>query len=303
MREAVGAAIPLAGVGCAIARRALAELAARQDGKPFAGGSMTEDYELGLRLGAIGKKTMFVRCRSARANAAWSQAAAIFRRRWARPCGRKRAGSAALRSPAGTGSAGAAALASAGCGCATGAGRLLPCYPRRLCRRVDVVANLACRSPGRADQGPARPDADHPADDQRLAACLADPDARELHGLRLRRGRGPASIPRFVVGNVIAMLAAARAVSIHVGGGATQLGQDPHIFPRSCRDEAVAALPGAGDPRLGRRRAPQRSARSPAPSCSGSTRSEAKAPPPIVPTQFPADRARWGRDLPTCASA
>ena len=61
VREAVGAAIPLAGVGCAIARRPLAQLAALQDGKPFAGSSMTEDYEVGLRLGALGLKTMFVR--------------------------------------------------------------------------------------------------------------------------------------------------------------------------------------------------------------------------------------------------
>ena len=61
VREAVGAAIPLAGVGCAIERTALARLAARHDGRPFAGASMTEDYELGLRLGAIGVKTMFVR--------------------------------------------------------------------------------------------------------------------------------------------------------------------------------------------------------------------------------------------------
>ncbi len=61
VREAVGAAIPLAGVGCAIERGALARLAARHDGRPFAGASMTEDYELGLRLGAIGVKTMFVR--------------------------------------------------------------------------------------------------------------------------------------------------------------------------------------------------------------------------------------------------
>jgi adsorption protein B len=61
VREAVGAAIPLAGVGCAIERVALSRLAARHDGRPFAGTSMTEDYEMGLRLGAIGIKTMFVR--------------------------------------------------------------------------------------------------------------------------------------------------------------------------------------------------------------------------------------------------
>ena len=61
VREAVGAAIPLAGVGCAIERHALAKLAAAQEGRPFVGTSMTEDYEMGLRLGALGFKTMFVR--------------------------------------------------------------------------------------------------------------------------------------------------------------------------------------------------------------------------------------------------
>lgn len=61
VREAIGAAIPLAGVGCAIERSTLSRLAARHDGRPFATASMTEDYEMGLRLGAMGVKTMFVR--------------------------------------------------------------------------------------------------------------------------------------------------------------------------------------------------------------------------------------------------
>lgn len=61
VREAVGASIPLAGVGCAIARAPLARLAAAHEGYPFAGASMTEDYELGLRMGELGLKTMFVR--------------------------------------------------------------------------------------------------------------------------------------------------------------------------------------------------------------------------------------------------
>lgn len=61
VREAVGASIPLAGVGCAIARGPLAKLAAMHEGRPFAGGSLTEDYEMGLRLGNLGFKTMFVR--------------------------------------------------------------------------------------------------------------------------------------------------------------------------------------------------------------------------------------------------
>ena len=61
VREAVGAAIPLAGVGCAIARKPLATLAAQHDGRPFAGNSLTEDYEIGLRIGGLGLKTIFVR--------------------------------------------------------------------------------------------------------------------------------------------------------------------------------------------------------------------------------------------------
>lgn len=61
VREAVGAAIPLAGVGCAIDRGALERLAEQNGGLPFAPDSMTEDYELGLRLGTMGLRTMFVR--------------------------------------------------------------------------------------------------------------------------------------------------------------------------------------------------------------------------------------------------
>ena len=61
VREAVGASVPLAGVGCAIGRDALARFAALSDGQPFAGASLTEDYEFGLRVGELGFKTMFVR--------------------------------------------------------------------------------------------------------------------------------------------------------------------------------------------------------------------------------------------------
>lgn len=61
VREAVGAAIPLAGVGCAISREAMAKLAAMHDGRPFAGTSLTEDYEMGLKIGSLGLKTIFVR--------------------------------------------------------------------------------------------------------------------------------------------------------------------------------------------------------------------------------------------------
>jgi adsorption protein B len=42
---------------------------------------------------------------------------------------------------------------------------------------------------------------------------------------------GVLSVPRLVVGNVIAVLAAARAVSLHMGGGATRWEKTRHIFP------------------------------------------------------------------------
>lgn len=60
VRSALGVGLPSAGVGCAIARDALAELAGRC-GVPFDTDSLTEDYELGLRLCAAGRSATFVR--------------------------------------------------------------------------------------------------------------------------------------------------------------------------------------------------------------------------------------------------
>ena len=61
VREALGAAVPSAGVGCAFSRDALDRIAGRQSGEPFDADSLTEDYELGLKLRALGGKTAFVR--------------------------------------------------------------------------------------------------------------------------------------------------------------------------------------------------------------------------------------------------
>jgi len=61
VREAVGAALPSAGVGCAFSRRAMDWVAAANHGRPFDEGSLTEDYELGLRLKAMGRTAAFVR--------------------------------------------------------------------------------------------------------------------------------------------------------------------------------------------------------------------------------------------------
>jgi bacteriophage N4 adsorption protein B len=64
VREAIGAALPAAGVGCAISRQALDWLAAHHDGAPFGSHSLTEDYELGLRIRQAGFKGVFVRMAS-----------------------------------------------------------------------------------------------------------------------------------------------------------------------------------------------------------------------------------------------
>jgi adsorption protein B len=61
VREFIGASVPSAGVGCAFSRRALAEVAALNGGLPFAADSLTEDYELGLKLHALGLRAAFVR--------------------------------------------------------------------------------------------------------------------------------------------------------------------------------------------------------------------------------------------------
>ena len=61
VRGALGAGLPLAGVGCAIARDVLATIAARRGGDPFDSASLTEDYELGLGIDALGGRGVFAR--------------------------------------------------------------------------------------------------------------------------------------------------------------------------------------------------------------------------------------------------
>ena len=64
VRSAVGAALPAAGVGCAMARDALEKLAiSNSDGNPFDPASLTEDYELGLAISENGGRCRFVRAR------------------------------------------------------------------------------------------------------------------------------------------------------------------------------------------------------------------------------------------------
>ena len=232
VREAVGAAIPLAGVGCAIARKPLAQLAAIQDGKPFAGSSMTEDYEVGLRIGALGLKTMFVRIPATpaergvvatrghfpatlgdavRQKARWLGGIALSgwdRLGWTGGVGERWMRMRDRRGPL-------AALL------------LLAAYSAALLWSQLWLAE-ALGAPIHARMDPT------------LTLLLTVNFGLLAWRAVMRAGftasaygwfEGLLSIPRLVVGNVIAMLAAARAVSLHLSGGARRWDKTRHIFP------------------------------------------------------------------------
>lgn len=61
VRQSLGAGLPLAGVGCAIGRGALQRLADTRLGKPFDADSLTEDYELGLHIAQMGGRGIVAR--------------------------------------------------------------------------------------------------------------------------------------------------------------------------------------------------------------------------------------------------
>jgi len=232
VREAVGAAIPLAGVGCAIERRALGRLAALQDGKPFAGNSMTEDYEVGLRIGALGLKTMFVRI----------------------PAGPGERGVVASRGhfPSTLGSAvrqkarWLGGIALAGWDRLGWSGGIGERWMRMRDRRGPLAAVLLLAAYGAALLW----------SQLWLAEALGAPIKARLDPALVKLltingwllvwrvlmrawftssaygwRQGLLSVPRLVVGNIIAVLAAARAVSLHMGGGAKRWDKTGHIFP------------------------------------------------------------------------
>jgi Glycosyltransferase like family 2 len=233
VREAVGAAIPLAGVGCAISRKPLAQLAAIQDGKPFAGASMTEDYELGLRMGMFGLRTMFVRLpvrpgergvvasrghfpssfgNAVRQKARWLGGIALSgwdRLGWSGGLGERWMRMRDRRGPL------AALLLVAAYGAAL------------LWSQIWLAEALG--APIKAKLDPSLVtllmiNGWLLAWRVLMRACFT----ASAYGVR----EGLMSIPRLVVGNVIAMLAAARAVSLHIGGGARQWDKTRHIFPK-----------------------------------------------------------------------
>ena len=233
VREAVGAAIPLAGVGCAIERDAISRLAARHFGRPFAGASMTEDYELGLRIGALGLKTMFVRIpaepgeravvasrghfpasidAAVRPKARWIGGIAFagwdqlgwrggIGERWMRMRDR-RGPFAALLMVAGYG--GALLWAQVAIAASLGAPVAVRLSPS-LMTLLTINAWLL---------------------GWRLLMRAAFTTA--AYGWR----QGLRAIPRTVVANLIAMLAAHRALMLHSAGGAPSWDKTHHMFPR-----------------------------------------------------------------------
>jgi adsorption protein B len=232
VREAVGAAIPLAGVACAIAREPLASLAALHDGRPFAGGSLTEDYELGLVAGELGLKTMFVRIpaypgdraivasrghfpsslgAAVRQKARWLGGIALTG--WDRLGWRGGIGERWMRMRDRRGPLAALLLAAA--------------YLAALLWSQMWVAEML-GAPVRLRAGTA-------------LAMLLTVNAWLLAWRVLMRAafttsaygwrQGLMSVPRLVVGNIIAMLAAARALAIYVRNGPPKWDKTRHIFP------------------------------------------------------------------------
>ncbi|MGV3513238.1 MAG: glycosyl transferase family protein [Novosphingobium sp.] len=64
VRHHIGAALPSAGVGCAFSRRAIDRiLVARSSNEPFAAECLTEDYECGLLVHETGGRSVFLRVR------------------------------------------------------------------------------------------------------------------------------------------------------------------------------------------------------------------------------------------------
>ena len=231
VREAVGASIPLAGVGCAIERDALSELAEAEGGRPFLGASMTEDYEMGLRLGALGHKTMFVRIPASRngpvvssrghfpaslddavrQKARWIGGIAFagwdrlgwrggLGERWMRMRDR-RGPLAALLMVAGY----VAALIWLQFGIARSLGA-----PVQL-NLSPVLEMLLLINAGMLG----------------WRVLMRAGFVTATYGLK----QGLLSIPRIVVGNVIAILAVKRALSLHAGGGPSRWDKTRHIFP------------------------------------------------------------------------
>lgn len=61
VRESLAGTVPSAGVGTCFSRRALLALSAETNNQPFNTDSLTEDYDIGARLGRMGMQSIFAR--------------------------------------------------------------------------------------------------------------------------------------------------------------------------------------------------------------------------------------------------
>ena len=232
VREAVGASIPLAGVGCAIERGALAALAAAEGGHPFIATSMTEDYEMGLRIGALGLKTMFVRIPGAagsasvvasrghfpaslddavRQKARWIGGIAFAgwdRLGWRGGLGERWMRMRDRRGPL------AALLMIAGYGAALIWLQII--IARGLGAPVDLILSPELKTLLLVN-----------AVMLAWRALMRAGFVTATYGLK----QGLLSVPRIIVGNVIAILAVKRAMALHANGGPSRWDKTRHIFP------------------------------------------------------------------------
>lgn len=234
-RQAVGAALPLAGVGCALRRDALDAVAGGRSDGPFDAASLTEDYELGLAIAKSGGRGCFARYRDRQGGAIVTraifpgtlQAARRQKGRWL------------------------AGIALIGWDRLGWGGRFAPAelWMRMRDRRslvatlvlavgyLAVVVGGVCAMLHLAvSSAPARPDP--------LIATLMAASSLLLGWRMANRAatttlyygwrEGLRSLPRTVVGNVVALFATGRALAIYFGslrGRPIRWDKTAHVFP------------------------------------------------------------------------
>jgi bacteriophage N4 adsorption protein B len=232
VREAIGASIPLAGVGCAIDRAALAKLAADNHGRPFAANCITEDYELGLKVGEFAAKSMFVRIPAVPGNASVVCSRGHF--------------PATLRDAVRQKARWVGGIALSGWERLGWRGGFGEHWMRMRDRRGPLAALLLVAGYGAAllwaQLGIAKAlGADIPLAISPALAFLLKVNAFLLAWRLLMRamfvtstygiGQGLLSIPRMIVGNIVAILAVERAVAIHAAGGPKSWDKTAHRYP------------------------------------------------------------------------
>lgn len=233
LREAIGAAVPSAGVGCAFSRQMLENIAQERGGAPFDAESLTEDYEIGLRIAERRGKTVFVSMRDAqgelictrehfpetldeavRQKARWLVGISLagwdrlgwrgsLRERWMRLHDRR---------------TGLAALV------------LFAAYLSTIAYGVLLI--LALAGVARAPDYPPAVDAALLCTTFLMCWRLAFRCYWTTRSYGWRQGL--LSVPRIVVGNIVAMIAARRAVAAYVrqlGGGGVIWHKTHHHFP------------------------------------------------------------------------